>query len=172
MFQDGLHLGQGHGIHWSTASWQWGGPSWSVRMILIKRFYWEVIRNYCKAHPGIQLLGRKMSSLQAYRSVKMFIDVKYGRKGRVLKKEGLKMQCNVSGKSVYSGVGFKSKYLVLSPGEGHNTGPRHPVVQQVLREMILNTTTWDGTQEGVKIWTWFEIIWKIKIDTPRCWVFY
>merc|ERR1719356_1737316 len=25
-------------------------------------------------------------------------------------------------------------------GEGHNTGPRHPVVQQVLREMILNTT--------------------------------
>jgi len=26
-------------------------------------------------------------------------------------------------------------------GEGHGTGPRHPVVQQVLREMILPTTT-------------------------------
>ena len=102
-----------------------------------------------------------MSSLQAYRSVKMFIDVKYGRKGRVLEKEGLKMQCNVSGKSVYSGVVFKSKYLVLSPGEGHGTGPRHPVVQQVLREMILNTNTWDGTQEGVNIWTRYEIIRKI-----------
>ena len=92
----------------------------------------------------------------------MFIDVKYSRKGRVIKKEGLKMQCNVSGKSMYSGVAFKMKYLVLSPGEGHGTGPRHPVVQQVLREMILPTTNWDWTQEGFRIWTWYEIIGKIK----------
>ena len=61
----------------------------------------------------------------------------------VIKEDVLKMQCNVSriiesGVS-HSGVVFKTKYLVLSPGEGHGTGPSHPVVQQVLREMILNT---------------------------------